>query len=115
MLERTKLDNVPSARVDFSDSARGWQAPEVDGLRVASSPANGGKWEGCHRATPPASRGSATWRLGETVVVRLQPRDLALLGAWMVEQDDIQEKPTVGDPPPDHLVFGEGKEPLHRR
>jgi len=28
---------------------------------------------------------------GEPVVVRLQPNDLALLDAWMVEQDDIPE------------------------
>ena len=28
---------------------------------------------------------------GEPVVVRLQPHELALLDAWMVEQDDIPE------------------------
>jgi len=28
---------------------------------------------------------------GEPVVVRLQPHELAVLDAWMVEQDDIPE------------------------
>jgi hypothetical protein len=46
-------------------------------------------------------------------VVRLQPRDLALLDAWMVEQDDILENRQLAIRGLITLVFGEGKRSLY--
>ena len=44
----------------------------------------------CGRTEAAASK-SNTAPGGEPLVVRLQPRELAMLDAWMVKQDDIPE------------------------
>jgi hypothetical protein len=46
---------------------------------------------------------------GEPVIVRLQPYELAMLDAWMIEQDDIPENRQAAVRRLIALVCGKGK------